>query len=273
MSAARLTAILALILAVLALTVEQADAQRQRGKFVKEKQQPKIQEQGPPPTKEDMDAFAASITNCEDCVSKQPFGWDLATKRCGTQFSNKQCTQKATEQKATRSASSVHAEAAELRRKPSDDEDVDEDEIATKLNNKRGSTKHSVPEDDDEEEDAESDEDEDEQPTRGKAYDADDTEIETEQQPRMQLELDEQWRNTEITTSIWQTISQGNEEHFLNMLTQEPRIAKVRSQDGRGPLFWAYEFRRTALIEPLLQAGADPEAKDAHEQTARDMAV
>lgn len=35
-------------------------------------------------------------------------------------------------------------------------------------------------------------------------------------------------------------------------------FARVRSEDLRGPLFWAYEFNQPEIVEALLEAGADP---------------
>lgn len=48
----------------------------------------------------------------------------------------------------------------------------------------------------------------------------------------------ENWRNTELTTDLWRYISSGNTEEVEKMVERDARIALVRAEDGRGPLFW-----------------------------------
>ena len=45
-------------------------------------------------------------------------------------------------------------------------------------------------------------------------------------------------------------------------LQKTPLVVHTRSGDGRGPLWWAYEFKRKEIVDMLLAAGADPAAKD-----------
>jgi ankyrin repeat protein len=44
---------------------------------------------------------------------------------------------------------------------------------------------------------------------------------------------------------------------------REPSIVHLRSEDGRGALFWAHEYAQWAMIDFLLARGADPDATDA----------
>jgi hypothetical protein len=44
-------------------------------------------------------------------------------------------------------------------------------------------------------------------------------------------------------------------------------IGLFRSSDGRGPLFWAYEFGHTEAIKMLEGLGADSKARDANGKT------
>jgi dolichyl-diphosphooligosaccharide--protein glycosyltransferase len=39
--------------------------------------------------------------------------------------------------------------------------------------------------------------------------------------------------------------------------------ATVRSQDGRGPLWWAYEFGRQDMVDMLVKSGAKTDEPDA----------
>ena len=45
-------------------------------------------------------------------------------------------------------------------------------------------------------------------------------------------------------------------------IQKTPLVVHTRSGDGRGPLWWAYEFKRKEIVDMLLAAGADPAAKD-----------
>ena len=51
------------------------------------------------------------------------------------------------------------------------------------------------------------------------------------------------------------------------MLQEDPSLALIRSADGRGPLFWAYEFGVSEAIEILEKLGADNTAADVYGKT------
>ena len=46
------------------------------------------------------------------------------------------------------------------------------------------------------------------------------------------------------------------------MLAANPRVIFARAEDGRGPLFWAYEYGRSAMIKQLEDLGVDNTLKD-----------
>ena len=71
------------------------------------------------------------------------------------------------------------------------------------------------------------------------------------------------WQNTEETTRLWNMIHENDLEGIQNWIDIEPYVVRLRSEDGRGPLWWAYEHKRKDIIRLLLASGADPEAKDA----------
>merc|ERR1712130_1064260 len=48
-------------------------------------------------------------------------------------------------------------------------------------------------------------------------------------------------------------------------------VIHLRSADGRGPLFWAYEFGHDEAIKLLLELGVDGEMKDANGQKPSQM--
>ena len=85
----------------------------------------------------------------------------------------------------------------------------------------------------------------------------------SEQEKNDDLPDDFPWQNTEETTRLWNMINQNDLEGLQNWIDIEPYVVRLRSEDGRGPLWWAYEQKRKDIISLLLASGADPEAKDA----------
>eukprot|EP00939_MAST-03C_sp_MAST-3C-sp1_P002343 g2343.t1 len=71
------------------------------------------------------------------------------------------------------------------------------------------------------------------------------------------------WQNTEDTTRLWKIIQSGDVELLEEAIDIEPYLVHVRSEDGRGPLFWAHERGNDAMVDLLISNGADPEAEDA----------
>ena len=61
---------------------------------------------------------------------------------------------------------------------------------------------------------------------------------------------------------MWSHIAQGDIESLEDWLKINPDVVDVRSKDGRGPLWWAHERGDDAIVDLLLEYGADPEQKD-----------
>jgi hypothetical protein len=76
-----------------------------------------------------------------------------------------------------------------------------------------------------------------------------------------------EWADTSTTSQFHNIISSGNIDAFVSLLKLEPESAKVRSADGRGPLFWAFEYNMLDMQSLLIQHGADADAKDARGQS------
>jgi dolichyl-diphosphooligosaccharide---protein glycosyltransferase len=51
------------------------------------------------------------------------------------------------------------------------------------------------------------------------------------------------WEDTEDTTLMWKLISSNSYDELKAWLDEEPRKAFIRSRDGRGPMWWAFEQR------------------------------
>ena len=80
-----------------------------------------------------------------------------------------------------------------------------------------------------------------------------------------------EWKDTELTTKIWQAVSSGDSGEVKKLLDGDDDIVKIRSADGRGALWWAYEADNDEIIDMLIAAGADKTAKDVDGKTPMDM--
>ena len=64
-------------------------------------------------------------------------------------------------------------------------------------------------------------------------------------------------QDTDVTRELWGLISKGSLDALTSLLAGDPSAALVRTKDGRGPLFWAYEYGRLKEAELLKGSGAD----------------
>lgn len=61
-------------------------------------------------------------------------------------------------------------------------------------------------------------------------------------------------------TALWEASSSGSTEAFINQLIQNREYGQHRASDGRGPMFWAYEFKNVDTLALLLHLGVSPGA-------------
>ena len=62
---------------------------------------------------------------------------------------------------------------------------------------------------------------------------------------------------------MWSLINAGDAQSIRHWLEQEPEIAFVRSKDGRGPMWWAFEKRNQEVVKILMKAGVPSTDRDA----------
>jgi len=67
-------------------------------------------------------------------------------------------------------------------------------------------------------------------------------------------------------TALWQASHDGNTDAFISQLIANKEYGQHRSADGRGPMFWAYEFKNVDAMALLmhLEVAADQEDVDGH---------
>jgi ankyrin repeat protein len=82
----------------------------------------------------------------------------------------------------------------------------------------------------------------------------------------------EEWEDTETTSSLWSAISSFDTAALNSLLNADPANAFLRSKDGRGPIFWAYEFDNKEAISILEEAGADHDLEDVDGKTPKQLA-
>lgn len=81
------------------------------------------------------------------------------------------------------------------------------------------------------------------------------------------------WEDTEMTTFMWHAISTYNEQALIQLLDEDESAAFSRAADGRGPLFWAYEFGFDEAINILESFGIDPNSEDINGVTPKSLGV
>lgn len=79
------------------------------------------------------------------------------------------------------------------------------------------------------------------------------------------------WEDSEYTTVLWELISKKDIETLSALLAQDPNLAHVRSSDGRGPMWWAYEYKSEAAVKVLLKHGVSFKEKDKNGKTPLDL--
>merc|ERR550537_1359969 len=63
-------------------------------------------------------------------------------------------------------------------------------------------------------------------------------------------------------TALWQATSDGSTDAFINQLIQNRESAQHRASDGRGPMFWAYEFKNVDTLALLMHLGVTADQED-----------
>lgn len=79
------------------------------------------------------------------------------------------------------------------------------------------------------------------------------------------------WANTPDTTQMWHLINENNIEQLEQWIDAEPNIVHIRAEDGRGPLWWAYEYDRPEMVDILINAGAREDLVDNGGMVPKDM--
>jgi len=175
---------------------------------------------------------SSRYTSCESCV-EHGWGWSWSLERCG-EYINQDCSEEAAAEADTNKKSAA-AEKHQHRDEDDDDEDDDEDEDET------------ADEDDDEDED-DVEVDHDESVTDQNRI----LDLETVKRRIAESAGEHEWGDTDRTTYLWQLVSQNDIDGLKQLLFRNPESIHLRAKDGRGPLFWAYEYNKKAIVRKFI---------------------
>jgi hypothetical protein len=70
--------------------------------------------------------------------------------------------------------------------------------------------------------------------------------------------LNEQWENNELTSHLWELINGNREDDFRELVMTNPAAAHVRSEDGRGPMWWVEIIGRVVSLLPFIRILTKP---------------
>ena len=63
------------------------------------------------------------------------------------------------------------------------------------------------------------------------------------------------WEDDEATSLMWQLVDRGDLAELKHLINADSDLVHIRSADGRGPLFWAYEYEAYDIVQFLLETG------------------
>lgn len=79
------------------------------------------------------------------------------------------------------------------------------------------------------------------------------------------------WEDSEDATLMWRIISSSDTDEFKDILDVRPELAFVRSGDGRGPMWWAFENADKEIAYILTMMGVTNKDKDKYGNTPYDL--
>lgn len=65
-----------------------------------------------------------------------------------------------------------------------------------------------------------------------------------------------------MTTMMWQLIAENDFEQFYKIIQENPSLVHIRSEDGRGPMWWAHEYGRGKMVQIMKKLNVREDRKD-----------
>jgi dolichyl-diphosphooligosaccharide---protein glycosyltransferase len=79
------------------------------------------------------------------------------------------------------------------------------------------------------------------------------------------------FKDTDVSTALWSLIQQNRIVELKEWFLKDPTVPYTRSQDGRGPMWWAHEMRKSEIVKMLRSVGIPDTDKDAQGKTPADL--
>jgi len=79
------------------------------------------------------------------------------------------------------------------------------------------------------------------------------------------------WEDTEDTTLMWKIVTTNAVGQLEQWLQSDPGAAWLRSSDGRGPMWWAFESKNQDIVTILMKMGVPHTDKDKNGQSPIDV--
>ncbi|KAL7566259.1 hypothetical protein ACA910_011319 [Epithemia clementina (nom. ined.)] len=95
--------------------------------------------------------------------------------------------------------------------------------------------------------------------------------LSNDQHTRRAEMLYKSYEDTEQSTMMWEFIHNGNINAIQSLLKEEPWWAFLRSADGRGPMWWAFEKRNNEIVQYLMSLGVPHNDRDKEGLTPADL--
>ncbi|KAL7546556.1 hypothetical protein ACHAWF_009882 [Thalassiosira exigua] len=76
------------------------------------------------------------------------------------------------------------------------------------------------------------------------------------------IEIYSTWEDTEDTTLMWKIVTGNAVDDLERWLEADPGAAWLRSADGRGPMWWAFESKNQDVVTILMKMGVPHTDKD-----------
>merc|ERR1740138_189638 len=73
---------------------------------------------------------------------------------------------------------------------------------------------------------------------------------------------EDEFQDTPLLSSIWQAVSSEDNDAIDRLFDSSNFAATARASDGRGPVFWAWEFQNTYALGAIIAHGGDVESSD-----------
>ena len=73
---------------------------------------------------------------------------------------------------------------------------------------------------------------------------------------------DQPFADSPALTALWQATNDGSTDAYIAQLIQNREYGSHRASDGRGPMFWAYEFKNLDARALLMHLEVSPDQED-----------